>query len=111
MLSKENRLLKNREFLYLYRKGSFLKSKHFNLFYIKSNRKFTKVGISISKKVGNSVVRSRIKRLYSHAMRDIVNDLKKLNIVILPTYNSLEKSSFDLNKELNDLFQKSKLFK
>ena len=64
------RLRKNNEFKLVYRRGKSL-ANNLLVLYTFNNRKnktednltYNKVGISVSKKVGNSVVRSRSKRL------------------------------------------------
>ena len=62
MLKKENRLKKNRHFKYIYKHGETKVLNKLSLVYIKTKFKTYKVGFSVSKKVGKSVVRNKIKR-------------------------------------------------
>lgn len=64
------RLRKNNEFRIVYRRGKSVSNNLLVLYVYKNKRNrdkngsiYNKVGISVSKKVGNSVVRSRCKRL------------------------------------------------
>ena len=64
------KLKKNIEFRIVYRRGKSFANDLLVLYVLKNNRNkdkdnslYNKVGISVSKKVGNSVVRSRSKRL------------------------------------------------
>ncbi len=57
------RLKKNHDFLKVYRKGKSLAQHYIVMYYIANGLKFNRIGFSISKKVGNSVVRNRIRRL------------------------------------------------
>jgi ribonuclease P protein component len=57
-------LKKNWEFKRVYRFGRTVVSKYIVLYYCPNELAINRVGFSISKKVGSSVVRNRIKRLY-----------------------------------------------
>ena len=70
------RLKKNIEFRIVYRRGKSLANDLLVLYIYKNKRNkdehghpYNKVGISVSKKVGNSVVRSRSKRLITESYR------------------------------------------
>ncbi|MDF2878418.1 MAG: rnpA [Clostridia bacterium] len=62
-------LKKNHEFRVVYRKGKSFANKYLVLYKYKSNDEINKLGISVSKKVGNSVVRSRVTRLIRESYR------------------------------------------
>lgn len=72
---KHERIRKNQEFRYVYRRGKSCASEILVLYKLKNPKNvlngepFNRVGISVSKKVGNSVVRSRVKRLVYEAAR------------------------------------------
>ena len=76
------KLRKNTEFRLVYRRGKSYANKLLVL-YVFNNKKnineenelYNKVGISVSKKVGNSVVRSRSKRLIYESYRLNVKDI------------------------------------
>ncbi len=62
-------LKKNYEFRIVYRKGKSFANKYLVLYKYRNNKAHNRVGISVSKKVGNSVVRSRITRLIRESYR------------------------------------------
>ncbi len=62
-------LKKNREFLRVYRHGRTVAGRYCVLYFLPHEDNTTRVGISVSKKVGNSVVRHRLKRLYKEVFR------------------------------------------
>lgn len=72
---KHERLRKNQEFRNVYRRGRSCASDILVLYKLKNPKNvlngepFNRIGISVSKKVGNSVVRSRVKRLVHEAAR------------------------------------------
>ncbi len=72
---KLNTLKKNKEFGYVYRRGSAVRKKYFTMLYAKSRYGGIRAGFQASKKVGNSVVRNRARRRMKEAMRRILPDL------------------------------------
>lgn len=72
---KIQRLRKNSEFRLVYRRGKSFSTDLLVLYIFKNYRNsvdgkdINRVGISVSKKVGKSVVRSRVKRLISESYR------------------------------------------
>ena len=79
MLNKKNRLKKKKEFNFIYKKGESFHSKFLSLYVIKTKLNFCKIGFSVSNKVGNSVVRHKVKRRLTEIVR--------LNISKLPVNN------------------------
>ncbi|MDO4334111.1 MAG: ribonuclease P protein component [Eubacteriales bacterium] len=76
-------LKKNREFQEVYKNGVSRANKYFVMYVSENGRNVNCLGISVSKKVGNSVVRHRVKRLVKESYRlheDVFNS--GLNIVI-----------------------------
>ncbi|HME60756.1 MAG TPA: ribonuclease P protein component [Candidatus Binatia bacterium] len=61
-LPKTARLLKRAEFLKLSRTGAKLQSASFTIISSTNHRPESRLGITVSSKVGNSVIRNRIKR-------------------------------------------------
>jgi len=64
------RLTNNASFNYIYRKGEHFSSENLTLFCVRATS--VKVGISVSKKVGKSVVRSSVKRLIDENFRALI---------------------------------------
>ena len=56
-------LKKNKDFQNVYRKGKSYANKYFVMYVLKNNTEENRIGISVSKKVGNSVIRHHITRL------------------------------------------------
>lgn len=62
MIKNENRLKKNKHFKFIYKHGETKTHKFLSLTFVKTKISPFKVGFSVSKKVGKSVVRNKVKR-------------------------------------------------
>ena len=62
-------LKKNRDFQNVYKKGKSYANKYFVMYVLANNTTQNRIGISVSKKVGNSVIRHHITRLVREAYR------------------------------------------
>ena len=59
---KHHRLLKRPEFLGLAKKNQKVQNRHFIVLYAIRNENGSRLGVTVTKRVGNAVVRNRIKR-------------------------------------------------
>ena len=72
-MRKSYRVKKEQEFQKVFHHGNSVANRQFVVYQIdKSNQSHFRVGISVSKKLGNAVVRNRIKRL----IRSVLTELK-----------------------------------
>lgn len=110
MLKSINRLKKRKEFNYIYKKGEVFHSGSFNMFVTKTYYKVPTIGISVSKQVGNSVIRSRAKRIISEACRLNINHFAKKNYVFNAKESIVDKSSIDLEQEIIKVLKKAGLY-
>ena len=62
-------LKKNSEFQNVYKLGKSFANKYLVMYVLKNDLKKNRIGISVSKKVGNSVIRHRITRLVRESYR------------------------------------------
>ena len=99
-------LKKNRDFQKVYRSGKSYANKYLVMYVLKNDLSFNRVGISVSKKVGNSVVRHRMTRLVRESYRlheNMFNSGLDMVIVIrkdaaLMTYEKIESAFLHLGK-------------
>lgn len=81
-MQREYRLTNRASFNYIYKNGEQIGSHIFNLLYVKAAN--LKVGVSVSKKIGNSVVRSLIKRRIKESFRSLLPSITaKCNYVVV----------------------------
>lgn len=64
-----NSLKSNRDFLNIYKIGKSYANKYLIMYVVENGTENNRLGISVSKKVGNSVVRHRVKRLIRESYR------------------------------------------
>jgi ribonuclease P protein component len=111
MLSRINRVKKTKEFNYIYKKGKFYSCKYFSVHYVDTKLPNAKVGISVSHKVGNSVTRSKLKRIISEIVRVKLNILAVKNYVITLKAEAVSVDFRILNDEFNKFLIKCDLVK
>ena len=83
-MKRFNSLKKNQDFQTVYRGGKAYANKYLVMYVMDSGREDTRIGISASKKVGNSVVRHRFARLVRESFRlnkDILEEGKDIIVV------------------------------
>ena len=88
-------LKKNYEFQYVYKNGKSYANKYLVMYVVENNTDRNRLGISVSKKVGNSVVRHRITRLIRESYRLHENIFNSgLDIVVIAR-NSASEISYE----------------
>ena len=102
-------LKSNRDFKTVYSNGKSYANKYLVMYVLENGTQKNRLGISVSKKVGNSVVRHRLTRLVRESYRlheDIFNS--GLDIVVVARVNAKE---IDYHKMESALLHVSKLHK
>ncbi len=94
----KNRVKRHEEFQDIMRKGKSEKSGFFAIYFRKSETSFTRVGISVSKKNGNAVIRNKIKRQIRAITDEMISYQDPLNIIIVAR-NAYDINDFARSKE------------
>jgi len=104
-------LKKNYEFARVFNKGSFYVGRHIIVYVLPNKQSFNRVGISVSKRAGNAVMRNKKKRLirenYRHYEDCILNGY---DIVIAARAEDTVPKYAALLKEFKYLIKKVKVF-
>ena len=103
-------LKKNNEFLEVYKRGESFANKYLIMYVLENNSLQNRLGISISKKVGNSVKRHRLRRLIKENYRLSEDNYKKgLDIVVVARVRSGEIGYKEVGSALEHLRRLHKL--
>lgn len=87
-------LKKNKEFSFVYRRGKPAGSRDMTLVSVKSRYGGIRAGFSVSKKVGNSVVRNRARRRMKEAFRTVLPELKGNYSLVFVARESISRAEF-----------------
>lgn len=99
------------EFGNVYKRGKSYANKYLVMYIVDNDLESNRLGISVSKKVGNSVVRHRITRLIREAYRLHQDELLKgKDIVVVARVNSKEHSYWDIESAFLHLAKLHHLF-
>ena len=106
------KLKKNYEFKKVYNEGRYYVEKYVVMYIIMNNSASNRVGFSVSKKVGNSVVRNRVKRLMKEVYRQFA-DITKLgyDMVFTARVGSGSADYRIIEKNMISILNKAKLKK
>ncbi len=105
-------LKKNKDFQLVYRNGTSYANKYLVMYVLKNDLGYNRVGLSVSKKVGNSIVRHRLARLIRESYR--LNNEKVCDgydIIFVARVALKGKNYFDTEKSMLHLVKLHSLLK
>lgn len=106
-MQKQFRLKKRAAFAYVYRKGEKASARDLLLLSAKS-KEGLKIGLSVSKKVGNAVTRNRVKRLLREAIRPLTDRIDDGFMYVIVAYPSIaEKDFLSVSKSVEQAFSRA----
>ena len=94
------------EFSKVYKRGKSYADKNLVVYILPNNLDHIRIGFSISKKVGNSVIRNRVRRLIKESFRTKFSDLKGYDIVIIARVRSNQVDFHEIGRSLKYVFRK-----
>lgn len=107
---KKYRIRKNTEFRTVYRRGKSFSNLLLVLYIYRNGTNINRCGISVSKKVGKSVIRSRVKRLIGESYRLNNEGLKTgYDLVFIARNPSNDKGYKVIESNLKNLLKKAGL--
>lgn len=111
MIRKENRLKKNKHFKYIYNHGEAKHTSVVSVCFVKTKYKPNRVGFSVSKKIGKSHVRNKVKRRMSGAYMEFCQNVDKNHNYIFIAKSGIENCTYlQIKQYMIDSLKKAKLY-
>ncbi|RDY23428.1 ribonuclease P protein component [Romboutsia maritimum] len=105
-------LKKDSDFRKVYKHGKSFANKYLVMYILKNKSDCSRVGISVSKKVGKAITRNKVRRLIRESYRLYIDEKVKTgyDIVFIARVSSKDASFNDIQKSLKHLVKKSDMF-
>lgn len=106
-MKRHLRLTKNFEYIKVYQAGRRWSSPFFTMYTKENGLDTTRLGVSVSKRIGNSVVRNRVKRRLKEAFKKNMKKVKKGYDVIISAKKPAKDADFwVVEREIINLFKR-----
>lgn len=101
---------RNMEFSKVYNRGNSRANPVLVMYVLKNGMEYNRIGITVSRKVGKSVVRNRIKRLIKEAYRKHSDRIKRgYDLVMIARADAGKAEYKDIERWMKDLLLRQKL--
>lgn len=108
-MKKINIVKESKDFETAIKKGTLKKNKHFILYYIDTEHKNYRFGLSVGKKIGNAVVRNKTKRKLKSIVDNNINYYQNgRDYIIIVKRSCLELSFQDLEQSFIHIIKQTK---
>jgi len=112
-MKKEYRIKKNKEFQEAFKKGKSVANRQFVVYTIKkADQMHFRIGLSVSKKVGNAVTRNQIKRYVRQVFHEFDGQLHNdVDFVIIARKPTATMDYFEIQKSLSHVLRLARVLK
>jgi ribonuclease P protein component len=105
-MNKQQRIKKNKEFQRVFKKGKSFANRQFIVYVLKSDQPEFRLGLSVSKKVGNAVTRNRVKRYIRQTFLEIKEDvMPNADYVIIARQQAADLDFHESRKSLEHILK------
>ncbi|EIT86126.1 ribonuclease P [Fictibacillus macauensis ZFHKF-1] len=107
-MEKQKRIKKNEEFQEVFKRGKSSANRQFVVYtLLKAEQQQARLGLSVSKRVGNAVTRNRIKRVIKEIFRKHEADIAHQEYVIIARNPTASMDFFQMEKSLLHVLQRA----
>jgi ribonuclease P protein component len=112
-MKKELRVKKNKEFQEVFQKGRSFANRQFIVYVLKkTDQPFFRIGLSVSKKIGNAVTRNQIKRYIRQAFLELKEQIHSGNdYIIIARKPAADMDFHEVKKSLTHVLKVARVFK
>ncbi|SIS54551.1 ribonuclease P protein component [Salimicrobium flavidum] len=111
-MKKAYRIKKNKEFQNVFKNGKSFANRQLVLYYLKKDQPHFRIGLSVSKRIGNAVMRNKVKRYLREAFHELEDELHQdydFVIIARKPVNAME--YHDVKKSLQHVCKRSGVLK
>ncbi|RXK18554.1 ribonuclease P protein component [Macrococcus sp. DPC7161] len=110
-MEKAYRIKRNEDFQAVYKKGQSVANRQFIVYRYKgTDLDHFRIGISVSKKIGNAVTRNRIKRAIRETFKVYKEDMVAMDFIIIARKPAAEMTVAEIHKSLTHVLKIAKGF-
>lgn len=110
-MNRSYSLKRHKEFRYTYRVGRSVGTRLFSLVWAKNRSDSVKVGFSVSKKIGNAVLRNRAKRRLRACITPMLGSIRKgTNLIFIARHDVLDVPFPEMQKQMEDVIRRAGLW-
>lgn len=109
-MKKTKIIKKNYEFKYFFKKGNYISGSLLEIFIFENKKEENKLGIIVSKKVGGSVIRNKLKRYMREAYKEVEEKINvNINMLIIwkKSVNYKKANFYDIKEDLRKILIKA----
>lgn len=113
LLKRLERIKKNQEFQEIFRTGKSFANRELVIYYReKKGQERARIGISVGKRLGNAVLRNRIKRYIRESFNYLKHNLKEeYDIIIIVRKQAIHKTYHEILKSMQHILSRQHLLK
>ncbi|TFJ92316.1 ribonuclease P protein component [Lentibacillus salicampi] len=110
-MKKIYRVKDNKEFQHVFKHGKSFANRQLVLYYLdKPGQPHFRIGLSVGKKIGNAVMRNRIKRYLRQAFFELEGSIRPTtDLIIIARYPTRQMNFHEVKKSLMHLLSKERL--
>lgn len=112
-MNKRQRIKKNEEFQQIFKSGKSFANRQFVVYYYrKEEQSEFRIGLSVSKKIGNAVTRNRIKRYLRQSFLEMKDDLRNdMDYIIIARHQAAAIDFHETKKSLQHVLRIARVIK